>query len=67
MLKNWVAATVTKPMTPEQIRDALLSLSDSDREFIITNPGVGEHKVFSLTKEGSTGKIVVNCQVVPES
>ena len=35
---------------PEQIRDALLSLPDNDRRFIVTNPSDKEHKVIAIRR-----------------
>lgn len=39
-----------KGMTPKQLRDALLSLPDNERKFIITDPEGGEHKVIGLRR-----------------
>lgn len=58
-------ARVTGVMTPGQIRDALLSLPDNDRKFIITNPDPGQHKVISL-KRISNDNIAYDFETVPE-
>ena len=49
-------------MTPKEIRDALLSLSDEDRKFVITDPEPGEKRVFSLARDGNTGKVTISCK-----
>ncbi|MBA7638108.1 hypothetical protein ES703_45760 [subsurface metagenome] len=55
----------TPPMTPEQIRDSLLSLPDNDRMFIITDPEPGEHKIIALRR--NSGRIVeYDYEGVPE-
>lgn len=53
-------------MTPQQIRNALLSLPDNDRKFIITDPKPGEHKIIALRRNG--GQVVeYDFEGVPES
>lgn len=39
-----------KTVIPEQIRDALLSLPDNERRFIVTDPETGEHKVVAIRR-----------------
>ncbi|MBA7672695.1 hypothetical protein ES703_80881 [subsurface metagenome] len=52
-------------MTPAEIRDALLSLPDNDRKFIVTNPRPGENKIFSIAEDGATDEVVSSCQPEP--
>lgn len=40
-------------LTPENIRDLLLSLPDSERVFVITNPSSNEHKIYSIRRNAS--------------
>ena len=35
------------PMTGEDIRDALVALSDAERLIVISRPGSGKHKVYA--------------------
>lgn len=48
------AANIT--IDPGMIRDALLSLPDAERRFIITEPAAGEHKVYGIHAEKINGK-----------
>jgi len=43
-------------MTPQQVRDALLSLDEQDRKFVVTNPDTGQHKVLAI-RRNSNGNI----------
>jgi len=52
--------------TPQEIRDALLSLPDGERKFIITDPGSGEHKIFSIRRNAG-GNIEYDHEDEPES
>ena len=53
------------PLTAEQIRDALLSLPEGERKFIITNPNGGEYKVLTIRKNGE-GALDYDFEDVPE-
>lgn len=46
-------------MTPEQIRDALLSIPDNDRKFIVTNPEEGKHPITNIVLDTDTDEQVV--------
>lgn len=46
------------PDTPEEIRDALLSLPDGERKFVITNPAVEEKKIISIAKDEAVDEVV---------
>lgn len=37
-------------LTPESIRDLLLSLPDSERRFIISDPLPGQHRILSIRR-----------------
>lgn len=52
-------------MTPKEIRDALLSLPDNERKFIVTDPKTGEHKVLSL-RRNADGWIEYNFESISE-
>ena len=56
-----VAAKITE-LTAENIRDMLLSLPDSERGFIVTNPLAGEKKVYSIARDATNGRIAINCK-----
>lgn len=43
-------------MTPEQIRDSLLSLPDNERKFVISDPESGEHRIIAIRR--NIGNIV---------
>lgn len=52
-----MAVTVSKStngvvyvMTAEAIRDALLSLPENERQFIISNPESGEYKILAMRR-----------------
>ena len=51
--------------TPEQIRDALLSLPDNERKFVITNPRAGTHKIVAIRRNGS-GNVEYDYENIPE-
>lgn len=53
-------------MTPEQIRDALLSIPDNDRRFIITDPEAGEHKIYSFQRRNSTSLVEYDYEGIPD-
>lgn len=44
---------VSVKLTAEEIRDLLLSLPDSERIFIISDPKPGQHRVFSIRRNAS--------------
>jgi len=46
-------------ITPEQIRDALLSMPDNERRFVITNPEPGEHPIAKIALDIDTDEQVV--------
>jgi len=48
------------------IRDALLSLLDEERAFIITDPEPGEHKIFSFQRRNSTSLVEYDYETIPE-
>lgn len=52
-------------MTPKEIRDALLSLPDSERKFVVTDPETGEHKILSL-RRNADGRVEYDFESVPE-
>jgi len=52
-------------ISPEIIRDALLSLSDSERKFIISRPLSGQKQVFAIQLHGD-GKVENECSDAPE-
>jgi len=52
-------------LTPIQVRDALLSLPDNQRKFIITNPNGGQYKVLAIRKNGE-GELDYDFEDVPE-
>ncbi|MBA7506207.1 hypothetical protein ES706_04888 [subsurface metagenome] len=54
-----------KTVIPEQIRDALLSLPNNERRFIITDPETGEHKVIAL-RRNEAGNIEYDFESIPE-
>lgn len=51
--------------TPEEIRDELLALPDSERAFIYTDPSGGEHKIISL-RRNKEGLVEYDYEAVPE-
>ena len=53
------------PASPENIRDALLSLPDNERRFIITDPETGEHKILSL-RRNQNGNVEYDFENIPE-
>jgi len=40
-------------ITPEVIRDLLLSLPDSERKFVVTDPSTHEHKIYSIRRNAN--------------
>lgn len=56
---------VAGAMTPEQIRDALLSLADNERKFVITEAEAGERKIVSI-RHNAAGHIEYDAETLPE-
>lgn len=54
-----------KTVKPEQVRDALLSLPDNDRRFIVTDPEGGEHKVIAI-RRNEEGNLEYDYEDSPE-
>lgn len=52
-------------LTPEEIRNALLSLPDNERMFIITDPKLGQHRIISL-RRNSSGNIEYDFENIHE-
>lgn len=52
-------------MTPQEVRDALLSLPDNERKFIVTDPATGEHKILSL-RRNADGWVEYDFEGIPE-
>lgn len=52
-------------MGPKEIRDALLSLPDNERKFIVTDPATGEHKILSL-RRNADGLVEYDFESIPE-
>jgi len=46
----------TGPMRPEQVREALLSLPENERSFIISDSKPGQHKVIAIRR--NTGNVL---------
>ncbi|MBA7563072.1 hypothetical protein ES708_04725 [subsurface metagenome] len=40
----------TVDQTGEEIRDAVVALTDEDRKLVITRPETGEHKIFAVKR-----------------
>ncbi len=53
-------------ISPEIIRDALLSLPVEERGFIVSNPASGEHKVFGIHWDENLRKVAVEKSTEPE-
>lgn len=51
--------------TPKEIRDAILSLPDGDRQILISRPSSGQKEVVAI-QQASNGKIVCECIDTPE-
>jgi len=51
-------------VTPEQIRDGLLSLPDGDRQIVISRPTSGQKEVIAI-QQSSDGKIECECIDTP--
>lgn len=67
VVQKAVKPSILVRLTPEQVRDLLLSLPDDERKFIITDPGPRENKVFSMAKDNTTDELVGNCNDQPKS
>lgn len=52
-------------MAPKQIRDALLSLPDNDRKFVISDPESGEHKIIAI-RRNSSNIVEYDYEEIPE-
>lgn len=52
-------------LTPEEVRDLLLSLPDNKRIFIISDPKLGQHKVISIRRNVSNN-VEYDYEKVPE-
>lgn len=57
---------LANPGAARAIRDALLSLPDNERMFIISDPGIGEHRVFELHRSNK-GNPKYDYETEPES
>lgn len=54
-----------RKINPQATRDALLSLSDNERGFIITDPSIEQHKVIAI-RRNTSGNIEYDYEVEPE-
>ena len=58
-------ADVALALTAQQVRDALLSLPENERKFIVTDPGTGQHKVLAI-RRNSKGELDYDFEDIPE-
>ena len=58
-------AKIALVLTAEQVRDALLSLPENERKFIITNPNTGQYKVLAI-RRNSEGEVEYDFEDVSE-
>ncbi len=47
-------------MTPEQIRDALLSIPDKERKFVISDPAKGKQRITNIAVDTTTDEQVIS-------
>ena len=61
---NWIQKLIHNPPmpSPEGIRDALLSVPEGDRKFVITEPGPTDKKIFSIAQDEGSEEILSICE-----